>query len=167
MIWSPLPTTSFRASYAKSLIGSGPGQSVRLEPTHIAGLLQTFRAPAPPSIVGPLDGADLETAEILWDGRFNRTYLSVGGQWLHADRDRQVGMFLSDPLYDPPPSFGLLRETVRFREYALEASAHQLLSEEWSLGLRYRLAHSELKRSFPAYTDMVFGGLDDNSNWKG
>lgn len=134
-------------------------------------MLQTFRNPAPPSLVGQLDGADLETAELLWEGRFRDTYLSLGGQWLDAERERRLGLYLSDPFYDPPPTLGLIREKVRFSEYALDASAHHLISDEWSFGARYRLSYAQLKRSFPEYLGLgplpADGGLDDKSDWRG
>lgn len=167
IIWSPASSTGVRASYTKSLTGSGLGQSVRLEPTHVAGLPQTFRSPVPFALVGELDGADLETAELLWEGHLHNTYLSLGGQWLTVERDRQLGLFLSHEDYDPPPSLGLIQEQVRFRERALDFSAHQLISDEWSLGLRYRLSYAELKRNFPEYPGLGVGGLDDNPDWRG
>jgi len=167
IIWSPWPSTSVRGSYTKSLTGSGLGQSVRLEPTQIAGLLQTYRAPVPFSLVGELDGADLETAELLWEGRFRDTYLSLGGQRLVAERDRQLGLFLSDENYLPPPDLGLITEQVRFREHALNFSAHQLIADEWSFGVRYRLAYAELKQNFPEYPDLGFAGVEDSSDLRG
>jgi hypothetical protein len=145
LIWSPSDASSVRATYTRSLAGSGLGQSVRLEPTHVAGLLQAFRAPVPPSIVGELDGADLETAEVLWDGHFGNTYLSLGGQRLVAERDRKLGLFLSHPDYLPGPTFGLIREKVRYHEHALDFAAHQLVAEEWSFGVRYRLGYAQLE----------------------
>jgi outer membrane receptor protein involved in Fe transport len=168
-IWAPSPSSSVRASYTKSLTGAGLGQSVRLEPTQVAGSVQTFRDPAPVSLVGELDGADLQTAELLWDGRFHDTYLSLGGQWLNAERDRRLGLFLSDPndfrLF--PPTLGLIKERVRFNEYAMDVSAHQLLFEEWSFGARYRLAYAQLKRSFPEYPGLGAGGVEDSRDWLG
>jgi Tfp pilus assembly protein PilF len=167
IIWSPWSSSSFRVSYTKSLAGAGLGQSVRLEPTHVAGMLQSFRAPAPRALVGELDGADLETAELLWEGRFHNTYLALGGQRLTAERGRRLGLFLSHEDYDPPPSLGLIREKVVFREHALDVSAHQLVAEEWSFGVRYRLAYAELGQSFPEYPSIGYGGVSDRTRREG
>jgi Tfp pilus assembly protein PilF len=167
IIWSPATATRVRASYTKSLTGSGFGQSVRLEPTQVAGSPQFFRAPVPFSLVGELDGADLETAEVVWDGQFHDTYLSVGAQWLVAERDRYLGLYLSHVDYDPPPSLGLIAEDVHFRERGLDFSAHQLISDEWSLGVRYRLGYARLKRSFPEYPGLGVDSVDDNTDWQG
>lgn len=167
LLWSPWSVSSFRVSYTKSLAGSGLGQSVRLEPTHVAGMLQSFRAPAPLALVGPLDGADLETAEVVWEGRFHNTYLALGGQRLTAKRSRRLGLYLSHEDYDPPPTLGLIRERVIFREHAVDLSAHQLVAREWSFGVRYRLAYAELGQSFPEYPNLGYGGVSDRTRREG
>jgi outer membrane receptor protein involved in Fe transport len=170
IIWSPSPSSRVRASYTQSLIGSDLGQSVRLEPTHIAGLIQTFRAPVPFSYVGALDGADLQTAELSWEGRFHDTYLSLGGQWMEAERTRRLGLFLSDTNVGYPlsPTLSLIREHVQFHEYAFDTSVHQLINEEWSFGARYRLAYAQLKRKYSDYQELFTNPpLDNNSDWRG
>jgi Tfp pilus assembly protein PilF len=167
IVWSPVPWSSIRAAYSQSLGGAGFGQSYRLEPTHLAGLLQTFRDPVPPSLVGELDGADIETIEGLWEGRLHHTYMSVGAQQLVADADRQRGMFFQDdPFYVERPLPGLVREQVRFREQAAEFAIHQLINTEWSFGARYRLGYARLKRSFPDYPDLGVN-IDDRTDWRG
>ena len=165
LIWTPSPATSLRASYTRSLTGLSLGQSVVLEPTQVAGLVQTFRSPVPFSIVGELNGAEVETTEVVWEGRFKDTYLSLGGARLEASRDRQHGLYLSDPDYDPPPSLGLIREEVRFEEHAFDFSAHQLVGDYWSLGARYRAGFAELKRKFPEYLGLP--GMFTKSEWEG
>ena len=71
----------------------------------------------------------------------------------------------------PPPSLGLIREKVQFNEYALNASAHRQIADEWSLGAQYRLAYARLKRSFPDYLGIgpvpINEGVDDRSDWRG
>jgi hypothetical protein len=62
---------------------------------------------------------------------------------------------------------GLIEEQVNFREYAMDISAHQLVGNELSFGVQYRLAYARLKRSFPEYQGVGYGGVDDNSNWQG
>jgi len=167
IIWTPSPTCNFRASYTKSLTGYGPGQSIRLEPTQVVGLIQTFRAPAPFALLGELNGADVETAEVKWEGRFNDTFLSLGGQRLAVSSDRQQGLFLSDENYDLPPSPGLIRQNVHFYDYGLDFSAHQLVGNEWSFGVRYRLDYAKLKQSYPEYPGLGVGGVETSSDWRG
>lgn len=167
IIWSPAEWTSVRGSYTRSLVGSGFGQAFRLEPTQVAGMPQTFRSPGPVSIVGDLDGARLETAEVLWEVNLRDTYLSIGGQHVRAKKIRSLGLFLSDENYDPPPSLGLIQERVEYEENALEVSAHQLVNAEWSFGVRYRVARAQLERSFPEYPGLGVDSVDDNTDWRG
>jgi hypothetical protein len=64
----------------------------------------------------------------------------------------------------------LIQERVRFHEYAFNASAHRLISEEWSFGAGYRLGYARLERSFPEYLGLgpppQNGGVDDKSDWR-
>jgi hypothetical protein len=130
-------------------------------------MLQTYRGPVPESLVGTLDGARLETAEVLAEFKYPDTYLSFGAQHLSAKKTRDLGLFLSHEDYDPPPTLGLIQEHVRYREDALQFSAHRLLSAAWSFGVRYRLAYARLEREFPEYPGLGAGGIDDNTEWTG
>src|SRR5439155_5180707 len=76
-------------------------------------------------------------------------------------------LFLTDPDYDPGPTLGLIQERIRFNEYAMDVSAHQLLSEEWSFGVQYRLAYAQLKQSFPEFAGLGAGGVEDSRDWHG
>jgi tetratricopeptide (TPR) repeat protein len=167
VVWSPSARLNLRGSYTRSLNGSGLGQSIRLEPTHVAGMPQTFRDPVPASIVGQLDGAKLETAEIVAELKYPDTYLAFAAQRLTAKKTRHMGLFLSDENYDPPPTLGLIEEHLRYEEHALDFSAHRLLSTEWSFGMRYRVAYARLERNFPEYPGLGVGGVDDDTDWRG
>jgi outer membrane receptor protein involved in Fe transport len=159
LIWSPISWFDLRGSYTRSLLGFGLNQSIRLEPTHVAGLVQTFRGAVPPSFVGDLDGADLETAEVVWDARFPETYLSVGWQRLSADKIRRSGLFLTQPgdtNFASRPSRSSIREQINFTEQSLEISAHRLVKKEWSFGTRYRLSYAELEQRYLDYNESLF-----------
>jgi outer membrane receptor protein involved in Fe transport len=168
LIWSPTEAQSFRVAYTQSLSPvTGAGDIVRLEPSHVAGLVQSFREVAPFSIVGPLDAAEIETAEALWEGRFGNTFIAVGGQHLSSRLDRHAGLFLSGQNLGDPPSFGLIEEDIRFREEAAQLSVHQLLSREWSFGAQYRGSYAKLERTYPEYKGRMIGVVDDQSEWRG
>ena len=159
VIWSPVSWFDLRGSYTRSLLGFGLNQSIRLEPTHVAGLVQTFRGAVPPALVGDLDGADLETSEVVWEARFPETYLSVGWQRLAADKIRRSGLFLTQPGdtdFDSRPSRSSIREKIDFTEQSLELSAHRLVNKEWSFGTRYRLSYAELDRRYLDYNESLF-----------
>ena len=44
---------------------------------------------------------------------------------------------------------------------------HQLVDNEWSFGVEYRLAYAQLERSFPDYPGLGIGGVDDHTDWRG
>jgi Tfp pilus assembly protein PilF len=163
LVWTPAWWMELRGSYTRSLTGLGLGESVRLEPAHVAGLVQTFRGVVPTSLVGGLDGVDLETAELVWDFHWRDTFFAIGWQRLEGKRTRRLGLYLTQPVdsYDLPPERGLLRESIHFTENAFDLSVHQLVGKEWSFGAHYRLAFAELDRSYPEYDpSIVVEGLD-------
>ena len=167
IVWSPAAWSTVRAAYSRSLGGAGLGQSVRLEPSQLAGLIQVFRDPVPPSVAGEIDGADIESIEALWEGRFHRTYLSVAGRRINADAASHRGMFFQDdPFFMARPVPGVIRESVHFREEGVEFGAHQLISDEWSFGARYRLGYARLKRNFPEYPGLATD-IDERTDWRG
>jgi tetratricopeptide (TPR) repeat protein len=155
-IWAPSDCSTVRAAYTRSLTGYDLGQSLRIEPTQVAGLLQTFRDPIPPALVGGLDGVDVETAEAVWEGHFADTYLALGYQYLAGKKTAQYGLYLSSEDYIDGPTFGLVRKSFDFHEHGMNFSAHQLIGKELSLGIGYRLAFDELEQSFPEYQPSLF-----------
>jgi outer membrane receptor protein involved in Fe transport len=169
LIWSPSPSQLFRVSYAQGLTGAGQQgdlSSVGLEPTHLAGAIQTFREPVPFSIVGQLNGARMETMDALWEGRFDDTYLAIGAQRLEVKRSRNTGLFIGDPDNFLPPTDGLISENVKFHENAVEMSIHQLLFGGWSFGAEYRASYARLERRYPDYIGNAVG-LDEETDWRG
>ena len=168
LVWSPTANMSVQAEYSRSLTGVGISESARLEPAHVAGLLQSFRDPIPVSLAGGVDGADVESAEILWKARFKDTYLTADWQHLDASKKRKLGLYLSNELdYDMDPSRGLIRERLKFQEESVAISAHQLAGSEWSFGVGYRLSWAQLERRLPEYPGLGVGGVEDETRWDG
>jgi outer membrane receptor protein involved in Fe transport len=154
-IWSPGKNTTFRAAYTRSLGGLFYDNSVRLEPTQLAGFTQAYRSLIPESVVGPIPGARFETFGAAWDQKFSsRTYAGVIGEILKSKADRTIGAFdITGPLFliVPPPALATpsgTRETFDFEEKSLTVYVNQLLNEEWALGGRYRLSHADLADHF-------------------
>ena len=80
--------------YTRSLGGVFFDNSVRLEPTQIAGFNQAFRSLIPESVVGTIPGSRFETFGVALDQKFNRgTYLTAVGQILKSKADALVGVF--------------------------------------------------------------------------
>src|ERR1035437_9084676 len=150
LIWTPLDDTTFRFAYTRSLAGASLDQSYQLEPSQVAGFVQSFRSIIPESIAGANAGAKFETYDLSLEQKFRTgTYLGISGEILNSTVNRVDGVFnyLPDVLDNPVPSG--LREHLDYQEKSLLFTANQLLGREWSLGARYRLSQAVLNDNFP------------------
>jgi Tfp pilus assembly protein PilF len=147
LVWSPTARTTVRAMYAQSLGGANLDQSVRLEPTQLAGFTQAYRNVMPDSLVGGIGGARFETADVSLQHRFGYgTYVAVSAELLHSSADQPVGTFAREVL-----SGDFVTQEPRqlsFEERSLDFSAHQLLGDYFSVGARYRVTQARLKSEF-------------------
>ena len=150
--WSPGKETHLRSYYAQSLGGVFFDNSVRLEPTQIAGFNQAFRSLIPESVLGLVPGTRFETWGVGVDQTFRKTgtYLLAEAQFLNSDATRTVGVLTnSDPIAPFPDSPASTRQSLDYFEKSLLVAANQLLGEHWSLGARYKLTHSDLHGRYP------------------
>jgi tetratricopeptide (TPR) repeat protein len=140
-----------RAAYTRSLGGLYFDDSVRLEPTQLAGFVTSYRSLIPESASGLLAGADFETWGAGFDQRFaGGTYVGVSGEILKSDGDRGIGIYTSTlPLALLQLSPAQTVENLDFEERSLTLYVSQLLGEEWAAGVRYRLSQAELSSNFP------------------
>ncbi len=151
VVWSPLTNLNLRGAYTRSLGGLTYDNSVRLEPTQLAGFIQSYRSLMPESRAGLVPGTAFETFHLGLDHRFaTRIYVVAAGEVLRSDGSRTVGGF---DYTDAPPFTavtGRVREKLSFEEKALTLAVHQLLGEEFALSARYRLASAEFQTRQPA-----------------
>jgi tetratricopeptide (TPR) repeat protein len=156
LVWNLAPRTTFRAAYSQSLGGSDLDQSVRLEPTQLAGFVQAYRNLFPDAIVGGVGGAHFTTYDASLEHRLPcDTFLAVDGQILRSTADHTVGAFQSEVLNPTPIN---VTERLGFEERSVGLSAHQLLGRCWSAGVRYRLSEAELSQDFPKVDHSLFIG---------
>jgi Tfp pilus assembly protein PilF len=158
MILRPLPDTTIRFAYTRSLGGASIDQSYQLEPSQVAGFIQSFRSIIPESIAGANVGAKFETYGLSLEQKFHSgTYLGVTGELLNSKVNRLDGAFdyLPDEFDFPIPSG--LRETLNYREPSLLFTANQLVGRDWSFGLRYKVSEAVLDDNFPSVANgLVF-----------
>lgn len=156
-LWTPLKNTAIRGAYSRSLGGVFYDNSVRLEPTQVAGFNQAFRSLIPESVVGLVPGTEFETWGLAFDQKFkSRTYLSVAGEILTSHGKRVFGTFNRD-LTPAPVTLGGTPETLDFRERSITVHLNQLVGDHWALGARYRLSEAELNDHFPLIPTSVSG----------
>lgn len=160
LLFEPWKRGLIRASYTKSLGGLYFDNSVRLEPSQVAGFNQAFRSLIPESVVGLVPGTEFETRAIGFDQSLPRgTWFGVELEQLSSTGERQVGAFSSFIELLAPETVTNSRESLRSRERNFSCYAGQLLGQNCSIGARYRLSEAKLNQLFP---DLPAGitGLD-------
>jgi outer membrane receptor protein involved in Fe transport len=159
VVWNPTDTAALRAAWTRSLSGVDLDQSVRLEPTQVAGFVQAYQNLFPDSIVGGVGGARFDTADISWEQRFRHgIYVAIAGEWLGSELDHEVGAYEKNPYGQGPGA--QIQERLRYEERSLDVSLHQLVGQEFSFGLRYRLSDDWLSQTYPE----INPSLPDNPN---
>ena len=149
IIWTPSSRSVVRAAYTRSLGGADFDQSIRLEPTQLAGFVQAYRNLIPDSLAGSVGGASFETVDLSLEHRFGTsTYLAISGQLLRSSADHHVGAFRRDLFTGRGPA-EQIQERLRFQERSLQISIHQLISGQFSVGLGYRLSDARFTRTYP------------------
>jgi tetratricopeptide (TPR) repeat protein len=159
LIWTPLDGTTFRFAYTRSLSGASLEQSYQLEPSQVAGFIQSYRSIIPESVVGPVPGANFETYAFSLEQKFSTgTYLGVSGDLLYSDVGQTVGTFFYDPLV---PSLALsgLTEDLNYREESLLFTASQLVGKRWAFTARYQVSEAVLNENF---VDLPAGLVSNN-----
>jgi tetratricopeptide (TPR) repeat protein len=147
LIWTPAKDTTVRFAYTRSLAGASLDQSFQLEPSQVAGFIQSYRSIIPESVEGANAGARFETFGLSLEQKFpSGTYLGVAGEILNSKVRRTVGAFLYPLVSDSIPSG--LREHLDYDERSVICTFNQLVAREWSVGVRYRLNQAELSRDF-------------------
>jgi len=152
--WTPWRDTVTRFAYTRSLGGVSFDQSVRLEPSQVAGFNQAFRSIIPESVAGSTAGAKFETLGLSFEQKFKTgTYLGLEGQLLNSDADRTIGAV--DLFFPPTYVASSTRQNLDYQEQTLIFTMNQLLGDGWSLGTRYQLTLSELETVYPDIPDTV------------
>jgi hypothetical protein len=93
VIWTPAKNTTVRAAYFRGLGGVSLDQSVRLEPSQVAGFNQAYRSLIPESVVGANAVPTFTTAALSLEQKFGRgTFVGVWGELLSSEVDRTIGV---------------------------------------------------------------------------
>lgn len=161
LIWTPARSTAVRFAYTSSLSGATLDQSYQLEPSQVAGFIQSFRGIIPESIVGGNAGARIDSTALSLEQRFaTGTYLALGGELLHSDLQRTLGAFdgLPDQFMWAIPSG--LRQALDYDEQSLLFTFNQLLGDDWSVGARYRLSRAVLNENLVDVPDLPLSNIE-------
>ena len=170
LVWSPAKEVTFRGIYARGLSGLSYDQSYRLEPTELAGFVQSFGSVIPESVVGSVSAADCTVFGGAMDLKFKtRTYFGVQAQVLKAGVNQDIGAFYLGQ-FPPPITPGSTAEKLDYTEANVAATLNQLIGNNWSLGTSYHYTHSRLEDDFtdipasmPGAASTVDAGLHELS----
>ncbi|MBM3883788.1 MAG: hypothetical protein FJ387_29480 [Verrucomicrobia bacterium] len=147
---TPWAGGTLRGAYTRSLGGVFHEVDYRLEPSQVAGFVQSYRSLAPESAAGLVPGAEFETWGAGLSQSFKSgTYVDVQAELLRSEGDRVVGVVTNATFFPVPDRASGARETLDFEERTLAVAVNQLVGREWSVGASYRLSHAELDTRFP------------------
>ena len=150
LMLDPWPRGRFRFAYARSLGGLYFDNSVRLEPTQLAGFTHAFRSLLPESATGLVPGTAFETLGVGFDQAFDSgTYIGLQAERLRSDATREAGAFQNSTPIPLPEVPTWTRQSLDFEERSLSVYANQLLGESWAFGVRYRLSEASFQGAFP------------------
>jgi outer membrane receptor protein involved in Fe transport/Tfp pilus assembly protein PilF len=155
LILTPLDDTTVRFAYTRSLAGASLDQSYQLEPSQVAGFIQSYRSIIPESVVGPVPGAKFETFGFSVEQKFpTRTYLGVSGELLNSDVRQTVGALgVLSGLDLATPSE--VQENLNYQEQSLLFTANQLVGRNWSFGAQYHLSQAVLNGNIAGATNLL------------
>ena len=145
-VWQTWRGGRLRGAWGKSLGGASFDQSLRLEPTQIAGFLQSYRSLIPEPLLGTFPGQEMELGAIAFDQDLaHHTWLHAEASRSQAMGGRDVGALRFAETTDPIA----LREEAEFEARQLNLTAHQLLGEYVALGAGYTWSESTVTDEFP------------------
>ena len=149
LVVTPWKDGLVRGSYTRSLGGVYFDNSVRLEPTQVAGFNQAFRSLLPESVAGLVPGTEFETFGVGVDQKLGPVHFGVEAEWLQSTGDRLVGALTNSLPLPVPDSASGTRQELDFREGSVAAYAVVLIGDGLSLGARYRLSEATYEERFP------------------
>ena len=140
-ILQPTRTTVIRGAYTEGITGTSFDESVRLEPTQIAGFSQSYRTLISEDLLGSVAGSHIKTWGLSVEQKLpTRTYFGAEYLLLRQNLDRTVGTFDflnsngSYPNEILPSSLGV---NDAYSERAISVTLNQLVGDCWSIGVRY------------------------------
>jgi tetratricopeptide (TPR) repeat protein len=155
-VWTPVPATTIRGAFTRSLGGFNLDQSLSLEPAEIAGFVQAYRSLIPESVVGAVSGTRFDTFDIAYEQMLRRhTWFALAGELLYSHANSELGTFAGD--FGSPAQPSGLGERLDYREWSFAADLDQMISREFTLGFDYRLSNARLSAGFPGVPSVAAG----------
>jgi len=160
LTWSPSERFTLRGAAARGLGGLSFDESVRLEPTQVAGFNQAFRTVLSESLVGSVETPQFNIFGLAAEGQLpTRTWWNVSAGLIEQDVSRTLGIFTGydSGLFPSSPAFfpDSTRQDLDYRETSAALTLNQLLGNEFAIGASWRVTRSELKTSHPGLNPLL------------
>ncbi len=160
--WMPGRDTTVRFAFTRSLGGLTFDQSIRLEPSQVAGFNQAFRSIISESVVGSTPPPTFDTYGFGISQKFSTgTYLDLEAVLLESEVDRMLGAV--DLTFPPATAASGTSQTLDYRERTLSLAVNQLLGEHVTVGGRYQISDAGLNANFPQIPATVTGALSSHN----
>lgn len=164
--WSPSSSFTLRGAAAQGMGGLTFDESVRLEPTLIAGFNQAYRTVISESIAGSVETPEYSILGLSAEGMLaSRTWWGVSAGMIEQDVSRNLGVFTgydgpfpNNPAYFPDGT----PQRLEYLEQNITATVNQLIGEEFSVGALWRITRSELETRYPELEPLQ-GALNDTA----
>jgi Tfp pilus assembly protein PilF len=149
VVWSPLPQATLRGMFSRSLGGAGEDENYRLEPTQLAGFLQSYRSLISESVVGSVTAPEYQLFGVALDLKFpTRTYAGIQVQRMETSVRSSIGYFsLLDGMAPFVPN--ATQQDLDYWENSIQASVNQLVGDMTVFGLSYKFDQVQLKDALP------------------
>jgi outer membrane receptor protein involved in Fe transport len=151
LIWNPVPNLTFRGVFSRALGGVSYDESVRLEPTQLAGFDQDFRSIISESLIGSVEAPQYQIAggAVTWK-IYPKTWLTLQGQAMSEQVSEDFGYFLVN---FAPPARSYPGSTVSdydYHETDYYLTLNQIVARDWFFQAQYQYAMSDLKTTLPS-----------------
>lgn len=152
--WSPSEWFTLRGAAAEGMGGLTFDESVRLEPTQIAGFNQAYRTVISESLVGSVETPEYSILGLSAEGQLpSRTWWGVSAGMIEQKVSRNLGIFTGydagvfgiSPAYFPDNT----TQRLDYLEQYLDITVNQLIGDQFSVGASYRITRSELEARYP------------------
>ncbi|HEX3988565.1 MAG TPA: hypothetical protein VHZ30_03980, partial [Verrucomicrobiae bacterium] len=163
LVWSPNTEVTFRGIFTHSLGGASIDESVRLEPTELAGFPQAFRSLISEEVVGSQSAPTFDTFGGAIDLKLGaRTFAGIQFERLASEANQGQGVF-ELPDGGTPAVTSSTVEQLSYVEHAGSVSLNQLLGDGFVLGGAYKITQSDLHGSYPDISEDVISASHDVS----
>lgn len=158
--WQPTDNFTLRGTAAQGIGGLSFDESVRLEPTQVAGFNQAFRTVLSESVAGSVEAPRYDILGLAAEGKLaSRTWWGVTAGLIEQEVVRDIGVFTGYDagVFPNSPAYfaDSTRQRLDYREISAAMTLNQLIGDEFAVGARYRITRSELQTSHPGLQPLL------------